>query len=141
MDYNVQYFIDKFSAIPELNWVERLLGHDGHHCALGHCGVKALNLKGEILGDNPEANALAKLLYLVNAEKKTAYIVGYINDGFHPQYQQRSPKQRILAALYDIKIMQDKENTVVPEPKVKKEYISVRVSETIYDGIEDRVMS
>lgn len=87
--YNVDYFIKKFEAIPEIEWCTRGFGVNGNHCAYGHCGMTdSLEFKKV-----PEAYALGNLLFDVVD----------INDDRHPNYQQPTPKQRILAALYDIK--------------------------------------
>jgi hypothetical protein len=90
MTYDVDYFIAKFEAIPEDEWcVGHFISMDGTKCALGHCG-------DEGTGDSPEANALGCLFpYLGD--------VININDGRHSDYPQPTPKQRILAALNDIK--------------------------------------
>ena len=37
--YTVDYFIEKFSAIPLERWVTHDIGRDGNHCAFGHCGL------------------------------------------------------------------------------------------------------
>lgn len=80
---NAQYFIEKFSAIPEEQWcVLQLTDEQGRHCVYGHCGSDYM----------PEGNALGKIL---------DFQTSFINDGEHSQYQQPTPKQRILAALED----------------------------------------
>ncbi len=53
-------------------------------CALGHC-------HGHV--GSEEASYLIDILN---------YKVGPINDGLHPNYQQSTPKARILAALRDL---------------------------------------
>ncbi len=90
MEYNVDYFIAKFESIPEEKWcVDRVTNKEGQHCAFGHCSAdKGANcIEGE------------KLYRLTTPE----FLVADVNDGRDKKYQQPTPKQRILAALYDIK--------------------------------------
>lgn len=38
-NFDIDYFIAKFEAIPDERWtVGRLTDDEGRHCALGHCG-------------------------------------------------------------------------------------------------------
>jgi hypothetical protein len=96
--YDVQYYIDKFEAIPEELW-----NADGSYvnkdnpeckCALGHCGADIRNTNTD------EIRALAGLFRYEGID--LVDITG-INDGTNPEYQQSTPKQRILAALNDVK--------------------------------------
>jgi hypothetical protein len=90
--YDKQYFIDKFTAIPEDRWITKDYADDaGRCCAFGHCGVR--HMKPALGGGGEEADALAALL-----QHRTASI----NDGDTDEYQQPTPKQRILAALNDL---------------------------------------
>ncbi len=42
--YDIDYFIEKFSAIPDDKWGKyNLRNNAGQRCALGHCGVKSLD--------------------------------------------------------------------------------------------------
>lgn len=95
MEYTVDYFIAKFEAIPEEKW---FIGdfiniyNPEQKCAYGHCGcIKSL-------GETIESNMLFDLF---------DNPVHYINDGHDEKYQQSTPKQRILAALHDIKKQQE----------------------------------
>jgi len=96
MNYDINYFINKFEAIPEDQWGTRyynktILGHT-KYCVLGHCGLRHdKDPSHEII---QEYDALYSLL---------RFGIVKINDGHNPDYQQPTPKQRILAALYDIK--------------------------------------
>ena len=84
MIYNVNYFIKKFEAIPEDQWTTGSFRDEhGRKCALGHC-----------LTLHEEQAALISLLRYTTSE---------INDGERDRYQQPTPKQRILAALNDVK--------------------------------------
>ena len=38
MDYTLEYFRDKFQAIPENKWTRLVLNDSGRSCAIGHCG-------------------------------------------------------------------------------------------------------
>src|SRR5689334_15882823 len=98
--YDVNYFIDKFSAIPE---EDIGIGSTESHCGYYHCGYRH-----DYFGD--EAYALTNLFAILNPlEDLRQMIFTRINDGCDRRYQQPTPKQRILAALYDIKTMQNTE--------------------------------
>lgn len=102
--YNIDYFISKFEAIPEENWCVRALSDDkGAHCALGHTMSS--------LWPSKETNALVgvfKPFWSINCRKN----VPEINNGDCPDYQQPTPKQRILAALHDLKTLEEQNNAV-----------------------------
>ena len=93
--YNADYFIAKFEAIPEEKWTT-LTYHEGDKsCALGHCGRT-------IGGCTQESRALGDLF------EKHGLWVPDVNDGCDSRYPQPTPKQRILAALRDIKAKESK---------------------------------
>lgn len=117
MKYTVDYFIKKFEAIPEELWCVNAFHAGNKSCALGHC-MDVSN------------NAAACLSKILN------YNVGQINDGEANGYQQPTPKQRILAALHDIKQMQQPE--LKPE-RIKTVYVSVPVS--ITEQIKELIQS
>lgn len=112
MEYTVDYFIKKFQAIPEELWcIEERNNRLGQRCAHGHCSdAGGYGLTEEELG--LKAIAIANPDIMDGAEG-----FAYINNGIHPRYQQRTPKQRTLAALYDIKKAQ--------QPEVKIVYVTV----------------
>lgn len=86
--YDKAYFIAKFEAIPEEKWcVAYLDAGDGVHCALGHCGVTV------------SLNYTDKEIALRDLMRPNGWSVADINDGDTPDFQQPTPKQRILAAL------------------------------------------
>ena len=91
--YDVDYFIRKFEGIPEEFWCVGDYSDHGKHCAYGHCGMHH--------GKNEENSALEKVF-----QCKEGLNIVNINDGGDCQYKQLHPKQRILAALYDIKKLQ-----------------------------------
>lgn len=87
MEYDVDYFIKKFEAIPDIKWgMFCCEDKEGRHCALGHCG----GINADIYL-TPESVALSEILKEVVL----------INDNMKTEYRQSSPKQRILAALND----------------------------------------
>lgn len=99
MDYNVDYFINKFEAIPDCQWtVGQLTNNQGQYCALGHCSYTVKN------GLTEESNALEKLII---AYYNTSVVA--INDNLqrYPEGNFTSygstPKERILTALRQIK--------------------------------------
>ena len=107
--YTVQYFIRKFSRIPENKWTRCSIAkqENGATCVLGHVGV-TLGSDGEYLLP-PEAQALCELL----SGTPNNYVPVYrIND--HQDYKSYkegtmfSPKQNILAALDKLVIRKKK---------------------------------
>lgn len=94
MNYDVDYFIKKFEAIPEENWCVGVYeSEDGtKHCAAGHCGEDFSNLS------TPESDALAEII-----ELNFMCTVASLNDGRIKRFGQPTPKSRILAALNEVK--------------------------------------
>mgnify|MGYP005833708425 CR=1 FL=1 len=88
--YDLKYFIEKFVAIPDDEWTTNdFENYIGQRCALGHCGFRKGQTSGFAEGDH--------LMELLGHE------VVAINDGVVTHYKQKTPKQRILAALKDIR--------------------------------------
>lgn len=88
--YTVEYFLDKFEAIPEDQWCTGgLADQDGRRCAYGHC----CNIDKFGVNFTDESRALLQL----------GWYPTVVNDGHSPRYQQPTPKQRVLAALRDLK--------------------------------------
>lgn len=105
MEYNVDYFIKKFEAIPDFRWANNptlTSPVPERTCALGHCGLTSYD-------HNEESIALSNLLSLVVDKADSFERVWKLNDGgLGPEdmpYTQPTPKARILAALLDIKAM------------------------------------
>ena len=97
--YGVDYFIRKFSAIPEAKWTTGIFRNQfGARCALGHCGVKE--------GDDQNLVSEAAALHRIAWDGKNKISIVGVNDGYHPKYQQVTAKERILALLRDIKAAQ-----------------------------------
>src|SRR5688572_23992979 len=93
MTYDVDYFIAKFEAIPDDQWaVGKFEDGGGRKCAMGHCG----KINGFL--DTPESAAVYSLFI-----DELHFGVVSVNDGCIGEYPQHTPKQRILAALQDIK--------------------------------------
>lgn len=100
--FTVNYFIDKFNAIPEDQWcINHQLDTKGRRCALGHANE----------GSWAEGTALQNLFLKHKIYYPKSYTcsgaiyhgVAAVNNGIHPAYKQSTPKQRILRALYNIK--------------------------------------
>lgn len=90
-NYSVDYFIKKFKAIPSSKWCLYSLENGGKHCALGHCGMIAPSIA------TPDSAALIELFH------KHSISVITTNDIQTGEFNQRTPKSRILAALNFIK--------------------------------------
>lgn len=106
--YTVDYFIQKFEAIPEDLFCIGRRSIDEQRCVLGWCYPSkedALRSQEEMFFKSDEDISLTDLILTINGRCRPAGI----NNGIYPEYQQPTPKQRILAALYDIKKMQQPE--------------------------------
>lgn len=105
MDYNVDYFIKMFSAIPENLWcIRTTLNDKGQRCAYGH--TRQMGVVNEFENLDIKYRDRLKLTWIGNAYKQQT-VFADINNGYYAEYQQLTPKQRILAALHDIKKMED----------------------------------
>lgn len=102
--YTVEHFISKFAAIPSDQ-----IGTDQYSgCAYGQCRSSKHAQDGS---ETAEGRALTKLMRSLPNLTPVAgaawepYIStpARINNGDVAEYPQPTPKQRILAALYDIK--------------------------------------
>jgi hypothetical protein len=100
--YTPDYYISKFEAIPDKFWTTgnyaTRRGDTLVCCAYGHCGVRGIFDEQD--GNNEEADALRDLF--LRCPLKPASVIE-INDGRNPNFQQPTPKARILAALREIK--------------------------------------
>ena len=106
--YNVDHFIRKFESIQERSWYAGGYKNPldfSQCCAYGHCGMELFK---ENQCDEGMALSQISILHLGNSAK-----IANVNDGTHPDYTQFTPKQRVLAALYDIKA---KLEEPIPEP-------------------------
>lgn len=100
IEYNVDYFLNKFKDIPPELWCIKSYSRGAARCAVGHCR-SAENFS---LPTN-ESAALVRLFVRNLVENPTE-----INDGLVPVFPQKTPKERILAALEKIKEIVNKEN-------------------------------
>lgn len=93
MKYNADYFIKFFKKIPDKKWTTGAYGilplptPQSPRCALGHLGLSTVS------GRSKKIKAFECIVHPASR----------INDGMDMNYQQRTPKQRILAALADAK--------------------------------------
>lgn len=110
--YDVDYFIKKFEAIPEEKWcINTRLDHHGNRCALGWCYQSDRDAEDSMTTiANIEETKLTYLFNGVLLERG----VGWVNNGYSLKYQQPTPKQRVLAALYDIKSLQQPKDEFTP---------------------------
>lgn len=123
MIYDVDYFINKFEAIPDDKWctgqltsgrVDPITQEESIlHCAFGHCGLKLEQFASlDTIAQNKEAIALQKLFTPYDQMNSGNNIslsgVVLVNDGIPTvRYDYNKlgtdPKSRILAALHLIK--------------------------------------
>lgn len=100
MKYTVDYFIRFYTRIPNKRWTIGVFSNFvqikgkwiKQCCALGH-----LHAPGESLTISERTSTFCQLL------ADQGHDIVMVNDGSDPKYQQPTPKQRILAALQDIK--------------------------------------
>lgn len=131
--FTVDYFIAKFEAIPEEKIIERLLlDRKGNACVNGWCGA---DIFFGYYYSTPESLGLCEVFkglslteipsdfspYRLDHDDSLGYSsrAAMINNGHAKEYQQPTPKQRILAALRDIKAQQEAVNdaqTIVNQP-------------------------
>lgn len=94
LNYDLEYFINKFEAIPDEDWATGdYIDRSGRCCALGHCGVRGG------FEQLPEPRALHKL---------TNSLIAHVNDGSdkdeggNPLYGD-TPKERVLNFLKELR--------------------------------------
>lgn len=102
MTYDVDYFLNKFDAIPDEMWCCGGFSWGGKMCALGHCGVT--HYSSPI---TPESLALARLF-----NENLGVDVARVNDANSELLYNNlsklvelgdTPKERIISALILIK--------------------------------------
>ena len=93
--FTVDYFINKFSKIPDKKWITGVWSNNGKCCVLGHCGER----NDGTLSKTRESEALRSLTY------EYLWVAPYsINDGFDElKMLGDTPKERVLTALELIK--------------------------------------
>lgn len=111
---NEDYFINIISSVPDHKLIPgRWTDGNGGFCTLGLFGVR-----GQVCPDvHPEATALMELVPNIRG----------INDGDSEVYKQDTPKQRVLAALLDVKI-NNVLNSVSNNPKNIHNYDLTKVA-------------
>lgn len=101
MQYNVDYFINKFEAIPHRLWtIEKYQRGDGTCCALGHCGEDDTNFATDgtpLPGWTKEGRALSRLF------GQAGWDIAMVNDRADDRFPQNNPRDRVLAALHRMK--------------------------------------
>lgn len=151
MIYDVDYFIQKFEAIPEHSIITCNIGSRWGKCANGHCGV-GVDYKG-----TNESAALEALLsqlslhWTMNSKSLSAgmpikcrparysYTAEVINDALTQEYGQPTPKQRILASLRDVKKLQEKQEPV--RERITYVVIPESVSKEMKKQVEETILS
>lgn len=145
--YTVDYFIGKFEAIPEDQWAVDTFNRGGRKCVNGHCGARYAHIvqeqTGEVAGLQrvmfPLCKDVKMIMDIKEYEIATRYSItaARINNGTDDRYQQATPKQRILAALADIKQMgQEKKQQALEEVSLLLQGIdfSEEKKEPVYAG-------
>lgn len=87
-NYTVDYFIEKFTVIPDNKWIIGSFNFKNKHCALGHCFRNN--------SDTDESIALRNLF------RNNGLSIVAINDA-SSRFMEDTPKARVLAALNYIK--------------------------------------
>lgn len=117
--YDYDYFLSFFGSIPYQRWTTHAFcDQDGRRCAVGHFLTREIPnfgflrrfvdrcMAGELpLNDDtkPKLIALAELFNTGNDLHEAQRTIYAINNGTDPQYKQKTPRARILAALNDAK--------------------------------------
>lgn len=112
MIYDLNYFIAKFEAIPEWKWITLRYHDERGSCALGHCGCR----------ENQDATTESLALETIFKDHLDTHVYKVNDGGYFALYQQPTPKQRILAALYDIKAnraVAEAESIINAEPQTQ----------------------
>lgn len=115
MQYDVDYFINKFKAIPKEKWIKGGLfdyPHTGNHCALGHLGMLTYPNKFEQLPK--EVQAFVKLTgaetnlvhndYFIGVDWSAVYSINDKGD--------TNAKDNVLKFLEEVKAKQEKKELV-----------------------------
>lgn len=112
INYDIDYFINKFSVIPEDQWTTGELKEKGtnKYCAYGHCGVVTFNLTE--ITNTPEAKALTLIFggdmwTVINMNDNKKWTPG-TEIGMCSSYG-KTPKERILNKLNELKNEQNQQ--------------------------------
>lgn len=127
MNYSLQYFINKFEAIPDELWVEdvyhspievpkTLFGVPipftsktlDRRCAQGHCvnNIDAFLVERTVVDYQSSLRNYRELKALYDLtqdpEDGEQVTIALVNNGQHSDYTQISPKERVISYLYDL---------------------------------------
>lgn len=94
MKYDLDYYIERFSAIPDDQWITgEFKDNQGRCCALGHLGERNM-------GDSPQDVLTLQYIALDNGN----HYISNINDG-EPEYLHlgNTPKERVINFLKQLK--------------------------------------
>lgn len=108
-----EYFIDKFKAIPEEKWTTGIMDRENQRCAMGHCSPNH-TITGSLANrySDTEMHKLASL-FLTCLQNHAENV----NAGLDRRYLQGDPKSRILAALQDIRAIEQYRHMGIQAPK------------------------
>jgi len=101
MEYDLEYFIAKFEAIPEDKWCTGVLRSLNRSCALGHCGATTCS---PTFKNHPLE--VQELIRITGGSKDGVLpIIGEVNDGFIGELKRgdSSPKQRVVHYLKSLR--------------------------------------
>lgn len=96
--FNLEYFIKKFSDIPEEKWTTgQFVDESGCMCAYGHCGDR----KGQ--EDGKESKDLSRII--MDKDEVWPYHLADINDGNydHEETYGNNPKDRVVNYLKSLR--------------------------------------
>lgn len=145
--YTVQYFKQKFSAIPDRLWTinlfKRRRGLEIAHCALGWCGYDN-SISNSSVEEGMALIALFRkyiprvIVFEGNSSYQWSPEVPTINDHKTDLFPQKKPKARILAALDYIEQRQREEAVKNGEAILDtvKEIKQAMIDEYIMNSIE-----
>lgn len=111
MEYNAQFFLKLFKPIPSKNWNDHSQTYVDEEGKATHCVYGHLQTDEDNGADTPEGEALDCLLQKLPNLTTRSIMLPYrhtparINNGDIEQFQQRTPKARIIAALKQCKEM------------------------------------
>ena len=150
-NYDTEYFIKKFEAIPDDKWITGSLENEpGYCCALGHCGVKnesRLNKEGgalqklfrdfiglrvESVNDNNVSYIKNRLLNIDKVKVKANMLSSAILN---------KPKGRILTALKIIQTAMKPKKIVVHEVHAVPEVPKIAIEEDEDSECEQEIVT
>ena len=102
--YNAQYFIDMLSDIPDNKWCTKKYvkneGTDAQQCCFyGHLGVRS----GSRMNETKRLEDLLSMLKIYRDNVGFVRSLSSINDGESMTYNQKTPKERMIAFFTDMK--------------------------------------